>query len=306
MTNTRYWDGDLQLYLCLTQLCNWRCGYCDFPLMKNPRSVTINDLKSQLPLIKEATKDLHVEFCIEGGELGIIDTSVLDYFFENGPAETYFVATNGLFFKVGYYERYKKYIHTVLFHVKSDINEGLFSFTNYETDCEIWHTIVLHKKNLHIFSEFLDIYPNYIWFPHVIQPRTANLDLMDYEYYKKIYEIVKDRPNVHTFFKNRYKNIIENIENKSWIDTKRRLCCNDYTKSIINMPANRIHRCCISMDTDSVNLSYDNLYNVMHGRQTFPSWDDVCTDCIANFIFHDFTEPDRFKSIVSNMSKGKK
>lgn len=299
----RYWDGDLQLYLCLTQLCNWRCDYCDFPVMKNRRSVTIKDLRTQLPMIKEATKDLNIEFSIEGGELGMMDQDTLDFFFENGPSETYFLATNGLFFKQGYYERYKEKIHTVLYHVRKEINDG-FSFMDHNTECIIWHTIVVHKKNLGLLPEFLDSHIDNIWFPHVIQPRTSNLDLMDYDYYKKIYEIVKDRPNVHRFFKERYKLIVENMQTKDWLDIKIKLCCNDYTKLIINMPSYKIHRCCISMDTDHIEFTKDNLYNTIHSIPSFSAWDNVCKDCIANFVFHDFKEPNRFSKIIKNIAKG--
>jgi hypothetical protein len=215
------------------------------------------------------------------------------------------VATNGSFFKEGYYNRYKDKIHTVLYHIRSEINDG-FSFPDYHTECILWHTLVIHKENLDLLPSLLDSYPQYTWFPHVIQPRTHNLDLMDYPYYKRIYDIVKDRPNVHRFFRERYKSIVENIQNQEWIDNKRRMCCNDYTKPMINMPAYKIHRCCISMDTTDVELTYDNLYKTMHSVPLYSNWDEVCTNCIANFIFHDFTEPNRLKNIVSNMAKGAK
>ena len=33
------YGDELELYFSLTEVCNWQCFYCDFPLKQNPKSL---------------------------------------------------------------------------------------------------------------------------------------------------------------------------------------------------------------------------------------------------------------------------
>lgn len=303
----QYWYGDLQLYFCLTELCNWKCSYCDFPLLEEKKHVDLDYLNEILKMVRKVSSRINIEFSVEGGELGLLPEKTLDSFFNSGLARTYFVATNGLFYKKGYYKKYKDKIHTILYHVKPEFSENDYDFNYLKTNCITWHTVVISKENLNYLGSLLDYHPNIVWFPHVLQPRIPDLDIMDITYYNKIYETVKNRNNVHQFFINRYKKINEIFWDGNYMKMLRELCCNNYTKAILNLPDKKIHRCCISMNTSSVDLTEKNIIKLLSNDPLFPIWDPVCEDCIANFIFRDYLlKSNESIQIIRKMMKRKR
>ena len=50
----------------------------------------------------------------------------------------------------------------------------------------------------------------------------------------------------------------------------------------------KLVRCCISMQSDSVDLDANKLRIALDNNDAvFPLWEDMCTDCIAGFVFED-------------------
>lgn len=300
---------DRECYISFTDVCNWKCPYCDFPDKKKVH-VDFEKMKEQIDLIKQCEIDsgLKWEYQIEGGELGTLPEKHLDwFFFESNLDKSYHLATNGLFIDK-YWNKYGKYIHTMLFHTRPDFTDGdSTDIKIYDLDFPanaMYYVIVVHKNNLEIFEQLLKKYPNVMWFPHVLQPRVKGLDIMDKSYYEKIYNIVKESENVHESFRNRYK-YISDLTNEKVLKTRRKMCANSMTKFVISLPNNSISRCCISTGTSTVELNYENLLKLFKGISPFPAEEPVCDGCIANFLFRDyFSNPNdkRTKQILKNMS----
>ena len=286
------YGDELELYFSMTEKCNWNCFYCDFPTINKPSQVDINYLKEIVPKIKKITDKFKIQMCIEGGELGLVDEEILDYMFiESGLVDNqvkWHIATNGLFLKKGYHKKYKENIRSILYHVKPDIDQNTnFNFNSFEEyNFDIFYTIVVHKKNIPLLKNFFNFHKGKLFVPHVLQPRIKGLDLLDLNYYTEIYNIIKDCSNVHPHFITRYKYIIENFDNQHLMNLKRKFCCENYKKMMIDFPNNKIIRCCISMGTDKIEFNETNLNNTLKNNiGIFPKWDVTCKNCIAGFVF---------------------
>lgn len=306
------YGAKLHLYHSLSQMCNWKCHYCDHPLINNPVHSDLDYLKATIPQLQEVTKNFDIEHCVEGGEIGLIPISILDFFFfKSNFADSYHVATNGAFMEKGLHERYRDKIHSILYHVKPDIMDGSFDFPDYKKhDIDFFYTIVIHRNNIDLVTDFLDYNSDKLFVPHVLQPRREGLNFLDLELYSQIYEIVKDRENVRQGFKERYKFIVENFGKDNLMESRRKICCNNYTKSVINYPTKKLIRCCISMQSDSINLTSQTLNSILTNEDLiYPLWDNTCNDCIAGFIFRDIYYSDSiddkqdFRKVLKKMAK---
>ena len=99
---------DKHIYITLTEKCNWQCKYCDFPKLE-----TKNTAKNIDNFLNYAKKIIPKNTMVtwEGGEIGLVDESLLDKVFYSDISETYSVITNGAFLKNKYHEKYKNKIH---------------------------------------------------------------------------------------------------------------------------------------------------------------------------------------------------
>ena len=284
------YGSKLKLYHSLSQICNWNCFYCDHPLIINPSHADIDYLRLLFPILQQVTKNYKIEHCVEGGEIGLIPEDILDlFFFESNFDNTYHVATNGKFLERNLHERYCDKIHSLLYHVKPDIKKFDFDFQDYNHfGIDFFYTIVIHRGNIDLISDFFDYHSDKKFAPHVLQPRREDLSLLDFELYKEIYDIVKEKDNVVSGFVKRYKYIIDKYHKVNYLESRRKLCCNNYKKMAIDYANKKLVRCCISMQSDSVDLNDDNLRNALdNDNAVFPSWESMCTDCIASFVFED-------------------
>ncbi len=281
--------GMFQIYHSLTQLCNWKCPYCEFPVLKNPKTIVdIDKFKRTLQDIKNVTDKYDLEHCVEGGELGLLSPDILDVFFNSGLAEKYHVATNGKFLEKGYHKKYKDKILSILYHVKPEILEADWDVKRYDTyGIPFYYTIVITKENIDIAGKFFDYNNDLNFVPHILQLRRKDISLMNIDYYKKVYEIVQ-RDNVNEGFERRYKYITENFENNTFMEVRNKMCCNDYTKMMIEYTTNSLIRCCVTTETDRIELTMETLDKALSNDEVvFPIWDETCQKCIATFNFKD-------------------
>jgi hypothetical protein len=292
-------DAPLQIYHSLTQHCNWKCYYCEFPTLENPITTNILYLKDILSQIKEITKHYNIEHCVEGGEIGLLNIDLLDVFFNSGLSKTYHVATNGTFMKRGYHKRYCDKIHTILYHVKPEIINTTFDFIRYQTyGIKFYYTIVITKENINVLEDFLNYNNDISFVLHVLQQRRRDITLMDINYYNRIYDIVKDKTNVDPGFIKRYKYITDHFKEPNFMETRNKLCCNDYTKIMIDYNTKSLIRCCISTETSKLPLTLLSLKRILDNDELmFPVWDRTCEKCIAHFVFKDITTTNN-KTIV--------
>lgn len=282
---------DREYYLSLTEKCNWNCAYCDFPKKELCKTVPIEQVLEAIELIKKVTNNSdRIDYCLEGGEIGLLTTDYLDQIFDSGLAETYTVTTNGLFMQRGYHERYKDRIHYILYHVMPDLAEQ-FNFTDYEFDPRITvhYTIVITKDNIQHLEGFLDYHADKMFLPHIMQPRTDDVEFLAKDHYQRLHDIIKDRSNVTPGFKSRLPKILAKCEDPDWIAMTRTKCANVYTQPIFDLPNMMINRCCISITGDAVPFNEENLTRLWNNEILFhQKKDKVCDGCIANFMWHEW------------------
>jgi len=283
-----------QWWISLSEACNWKCWYCDFPMKKDIKTVDADYLKWFLNILKPVIKDKNIEICVEGGEIGLVDSHILDIFFNSDLDKSYTVTTNGLFMKQDYHNRYKDHIHYILYHVVSDVTDPNVVFEKYkDTDpsIKIDYTIVIHKRNIKYLDEFFDNNKDCIFLPHLMQPRRLGLDFLSIEEFEQIYDILKDKENVYDHFKNRILNIIQHLKEEQSDPTKlkkmRDFCANVYHKPIFDLPNKLIKRCCITIDNcNAADITEENLYKLVNNDVSlFPKTDPICDNCIANFLW---------------------
>ena len=278
-----YNDFDKQIYLTFTNECNWNCSYCDFPDKNNPTY----DLENHLSVLKMIPDN--IEVYLEGGELGLLPEDQLDLIFNSGIANTYAIATNGEFLRKGYHEKYKDKIHYILYHFAPEIT-GDMDITEYDIDGSIRvdYTFVLHVDNLKYVDKLLTRYSHLKFLIHLLQPRVKGLPIDNsIPFYLDVLHSVKNHLNIGYYFKARLTKMIVGINVEMAMEKKRLMCSMIYNQISINLPDNKIHRCCVSTQTDSVELTEENLSKVIRNQQVFPATDSVCRDCIANFIWDD-------------------
>jgi len=294
MKKQHYVDFNKQYYISLTEHCNWQCEYCDFPKIAKCKSAPIDRVLTAFDMLKEATDhDQNIEYGLEGGEIGILSQDYLDQVFAHDLTPTYNICTNGLFMERGYHTRYADKIHYILHHVQPKLDENFYipEYT-YADDIKVEYAFVVDKTNIYngilekVINDYIDNDRYFII--HILQPRTPGLDLLGVEDFKKLYSIIKDKPNIEPHFILRVAKIIANIERTSWVNSRRTICANSYQQPIFDLPNNRINRCCISITGDAIPFTHDNLTKLYNNEKVFPtSTDKVCDGCIAGFVWDD-------------------
>jgi organic radical activating enzyme len=286
--------ADIELYLSFTEECNWNCPYCGYPNIKNPKTISLDDFKKVSKWMKPIIDKYQMQICIEGGEIGLVDESLLDHlFYESGFIEhqehKFHVATNGMFMNKGYHKKYGDLLRSILFHVAPDITSPNITFKRYDESLfKMYYTMVIHYGNLDFMEEFIKNNEDIDFTPHIIQPRIDGLDIMGLNEYNKIYSMIQNKPNISLGLVYRYKYITENFNNTELMRAKREFCCQNYKKFIIDLPNNIIRRCCVSNETDWIELTPENLDELLENKkETYPSWEKLCENCIAGFIFKD-------------------
>lgn len=292
MKKRHYAGFTRQYYISLTEFCNWHCQYCDFPKLQEHKTAPIERVLEVFDMLKQSTNnDAGVEYGLEGGEIGILAEDYLDQVFAHDLAESYVICTNGLFMERGYHKRYQNKVHYILYHARPELDN--FFINQYDYDGIMVHyAIVVTKENLDngLFEEVINKHngPGISFLPHIIQPRTPGLELLSLEDYQHLYNIIKDKSNVNQYFIPRVARIIDNIVNEEWMEERRIICSNSYMQPIIDLPNDRINRCCVSITGEAVPITNKNLIDLYQNKKMFPSLKDhICNGCIANFVWAD-------------------
>jgi len=293
MKKQHYVDFKVQFYISLTEHCNWKCKYCDFPKIKNCKTTPIDDVLRYFDMLKTAApNNSGVEYGLEGGELGMLSEEYLDQVFAHDLAESYIICTNGLFMERGYHTRYADKIHYILYHVQPELNDDFYIPQYTYNDIDVKYAIVVDKTNIYdgslekIVNDYIDIDTYFI--PHILQPRTPGLDLLELDDFKKLYSIIEGKRNIEPWFIVRVARIIEQLDKTSWINARRTTCANTYNHPIFDLPNGNINRCCISITGGAVPLTPDNLQKFWNNEKLFATVNDhTCEGCIAGFVWAD-------------------
>ena len=96
----------------LTEQCNWRCKYCFFTDIQDQRSANFDIVKMHLEYIKDFMIEGYMD--VQGGDIGLVDIGLLEYFFETMGRKMY-VSTNGVFLnkKMHLNEKIKPFIKMI-------------------------------------------------------------------------------------------------------------------------------------------------------------------------------------------------
>jgi uncharacterized Fe-S cluster-containing radical SAM superfamily protein len=280
--NHKYNLFDATWYHVLTDKCNWKCSYCDFPKKKNPKIISIDFLNEYIEMIKRLPKKRkfkNIEFEIEGGEIGLVSKEILDIWFNSNLSNTYQVITNGKFFEKGYFDLYRDKIHYVIYHCISEFESAEQEFPIYDTQITDY-TVVITKQNYKEFPNLLKKYPQLIWTPHFIQPRIEEIDeFLTPEDFNWIYEHTKKFPNLSEHIKMRLEKLRINTFYHKSLQWKRVICASYYRQPLIDLVNKRIYRCCISASGDFVELNFENLKNLSNNKKLFPKIENMCKKC---------------------------
>jgi molybdenum cofactor biosynthesis enzyme MoaA len=144
----------------LTEECNWDCEYCQFPRIKNPKTVTMEQLKMHLEYIKDFNISGYMD--VQGGEIGLVPENILEYFLETMGRKMY-VSTNGIFLnkKMHLNEKIRPYIKMIQWHIKPEvyvenIKDSGIIITRGIVHNDADEMIEFLNNNKHLYIEYID------------------------------------------------------------------------------------------------------------------------------------------------------
>ena len=259
----------------VTEKCDWKCDYCDFVSIEEPKSTSVKILKKHLPYVSEVLKkigDYVVHIDIAGGEVGLLPLDVLQYFFKTLDFPLV-VSTNGKFLERGYHKDpiIRPYIKEIQWHVYPH-PKGVKIDVDYE-DPVIFINKGIVGDNADDMVAFCEANPNirlnYVDFEFPTdKPRK-----MDYHTYQDLYDKIKDVPNIT----DNAKNIV--LGRLSERDNLRSLCEKFNQTAVIDLANEDIMFCHRSQNV-TIPLNRENLIRRI---QKFPKdifvGDKRCNAC---------------------------
>lgn len=197
----------------LTEVCNWDCNYCEFPLIYNPRHTSMKILSKHLPYIKkiwDKLDDLIVHADVCGGEIGLLDSEILRYFFKTLDRPM-IISTNGMFLDKGYHldPEIKPYIKDIWLHLNMDRERNYinaYAYSGYSLKKGIVHN---NADEMFEFITNSNSTFDYVEFEFPIIEKHKK----DNEMYEYLYNKIKDLKNVTPEAKKRVKDRITEKDN---------------------------------------------------------------------------------------------
>ena len=178
------------LTLFLTEKCNKKCFYCDVGNLKKQKQTDESLIWKFIPMIEMSDWQYVV---LTGGEPALAPPEVLKYTIESLGHKHIRVNTNGLWFKMGYYDKYKSLVNEIQYHPVTELNED-FDIIEGEN---IVYNFPVHKKNIIHLESFLKKYYD---IPIMLTPYDNKIGDDSYELSmldsREIYEIIQYKKNV--------------------------------------------------------------------------------------------------------------
>lgn len=264
--------------LYFTDKCNWKCPYCDLPHWKlnNKQSISLKNLEEQLNLIKK-TIPTKFELVLQGGEIGLLSKQHLELI-ENILSEYPLILnTNGAAFGKINYDSYKK----IIYHVVQEITENatIIDVPYVDADNKFEKVAVVHKNNIHLIQTFLENNINQIENLQLkcYSVRNGSNLLLTLEQLLELKQLSIKYPQLGpiSHVDRKLNNPKSNWKNYQSICSTRII-----PTPMINLVDNTIHRCCISMHTNTAKLTKYNLQQLVKNHNIFDSnFDPVCASC---------------------------
>ena len=139
----------------LNGTCNKRCPYCiaKIPFSTDrilPDHVVVRIYK-YFSYIYDIAKQKKYRFMVSGGETGLLPDNILDFVLKD---KIDIINTNGTLFKRQGYIKNRENIDKVVYHISPDIKNDMYI---QKLEGNIEYQVVLHRKNINILAEFLDL-----------------------------------------------------------------------------------------------------------------------------------------------------
>jgi len=267
----------------LTEVCDWNCGYCQFPLLKKQNQLTTDKIIRNVPYIRDIvskTAEIQPPYMeIQGGEVGLIGEHTLALFLEelDYPVN---VSTNGLFLERGYHlnHRIRPYVKEVQWHLCD--RPGDYKLNLDYNDNNIFINKGIVHDNVDEIAAFISRNPhiqfNYVELECDIQSKRSPHT----EDYTRLYKEIKSMGNVS-------ENALEILEGRAYSPEDKRDKCKNYHSVVsINMASETI---CLCQRATNVNIPLTR-ENLIKRLNTFPCKlfnypDEIvgCDSCIRLF-----------------------
>lgn len=271
-----------KLALLVTEKCNKKCWYCNFPQIKKPKDAPISLITKYIPYLE--TFDSFDFYTITGGEPGLIDPVIFDYLFNTISIHPIRINTNGEFVKRGYFQKYYHYLDIMGLHATIDLEDIPEELVlPFEEFSKVWYYIPIHSQNYKYIQTYLYRYENLQF--SLIEFQNKWRDKPKYEkyrltqdMYKEIYDKIYRLPNIADCCKLLFYRL--GFQSKTVREQHRHACSIGYIQPVINFATKKIQHC-VNNYTDSsqqVELNTPNLKSLLH-YQLFQFYDIDCDGC---------------------------
>ena len=238
----------------LTEICNWECEYCMFPLMSCGLETTIPILNKHLPYIKNIIyklrmNNIKVNIDIQGGEVGLLPRYVLHHFFQTMKMPVA-VSTNGEFLDRGYHldEKIRPYISVILWHLTNDFDITIDDFK----DDKIPISRGIVHNNIEEMRDFINRHPHIIFDYVEFEFDIREVRQMKVHMYHELINLLRGMRNVTD-------EAISRLEARLFENDKNRDNCRDLNSSVVIDMANETICLCQRNTRERIQLSEDKL-----------------------------------------------
>ena len=285
-----------RVVLFLTEKCDKNCYYCDIGQIENQQDINKSFFYEYFDKIN-GRDDFFDWFTLTGGEPGLVDVDVLDYFFNNVcGCHKVRVNTNGLFITKGYFKKYYNKIDAVGLHPAIEVGDPDADELLKHVDCKIDIFQPVTGNNYHLLPEVLDKYPgNWVLIPLY----SKGNDMSELFLTKDQFDYISNLPH-----KNIQRNSLDTMAKFATfsdhsVNNHRISCGNSNIHPTLDFVKGRILRCPVSRThADSVELNSKN-FELMLQFNLFPNAKDDCAclncnDCLRyyehyyNNVLYDF------------------
>lgn len=251
-----------EITLYTTDECNWRCSYCDVIQSMGFLGENYVMMNMYMPLISEWAEGQVDDFCITGGEPGLLSEryiSVLLNYLTNFKVT---VSTNGTWFTKGFHKKYN--IEKYNYHFAPEIYKNT-KVRLAPKGLNVVYRFVIHNSNFKDSMAFMRRNPKITFEPRIMVVKKENLEHyhMDERQIEGICEVEnitdKTRKEVESFLR---------LQKHS--DLVRDVCNIEMSQPQIDLVHGTIQKCCISYsNNDGAVLCARNIADLLDGRLKF-------------------------------------
>lgn len=271
----------------LIDACNWDCSYCNYAYSicnsNNMFSVTkenINNLMIIKNILSRISPFCNLNLLVQGGEIGLQTSDVLDVFFNELSPFKFTVSTNGEFIKKGFHTRYSNNIKQIHHHILPDLEQSQVIYYN---DKNIIPGIVSTCYNQHTIESFIHNNPElqYFDFEFPIYGKQINEDIYN--------QIIGCRKFILNKYPHLYDNCPANLFPLDILKKYQNGCSSCNRIITIDLSNNKLLLCSIKNRHISLPFNKDNFIRVLTSNNSYEKHNVNCDTCVRNCFSFDIT-----------------